>query len=309
MSCITKSIFRFGLIGGLALGGVTLLVGPERMAIGLAQVRTHAQDVVGNCEDDPIALRRQLRDMADEYPDRIAEVRGEVAEVEHQIAQYERDIEVADRVVAMATEDLEGLKTLVVRAETEQANGNRSVAIRMDGIRFDLNEAYDEGRRIQHVRTQYQDRLESDKFQLAFLREQNGRLTEIMNALDDEFSTYQSQLWQLDRQIDAIQRNDRLIELTAAQQATLDSYNRFDTPNLKQIEGQLAKLRAEQEAQLEVLSKRGVNRDYEDRARYEIGSNEFNSNPFADDIIELELKDANDTAADASVWDEPIIIE
>ncbi len=99
----TRCIFRWGLISTLALGGATLLIGPERVAAGLAHVRATAQSVVDRATDNPAVLRRQLLALAEEYPHRIAAVRGEIAEVNHQIAQFDRDTEVAARVVGMTT--------------------------------------------------------------------------------------------------------------------------------------------------------------------------------------------------------------
>jgi phage shock protein A len=295
MSGITRCILRYGVIGGIALGGITLLVGPERVAAGLSHVRAKAQTLVDSAVDDPMALRRQLEQLADEYPDRIAEVRGEVAEVEHQIAQFERDVDIAKRVVAMSTDDLQNLKTLVARAEVaESTMSHGAVAIRYEGVRFDIDEAYTEGKRINHVRNTYEDRLAHDEVQLKFLEEQNTRLGDILEKLEDDFNTYQSQLWQLDRQIDAIQRNERLIELTEAQQATLQSYDRFGkVQNLKQLEAKLAELRATQQAQLEYLSKRNVNDDYEKRARYELDTVDFDDDPFGR-IFELDEDDDDD---------------
>jgi chromosome segregation ATPase len=255
----------------MALGGVTLLVGPDRVAAGLSQVRVKAQNVVDSCVDDPIALRRQLEQLADEYPDRIAEVRGEVAEVDHQLAEFGRDIEIAQRVVALTTDDLTNLKTLVARAENESESSTRQVSIRYQGVRFDIDEAYTEGRRINSVRSNYEDRLAHDEFQLELLGEQKRRLVEILTKLETEFDTYQGQLWQLDRQIDSIQRNERLIKLTERQQATLESYERFGkVKNLKQLEAKLAEIAAFQEAQLQTLQKRGVHYNYEERALFEV---------------------------------------
>ena len=71
MSCITRGILRWGLIAGLGLAGLTLLVGPQRVGAGLAQLRVKAQNVVDQVVDDPVALRRQLENLADQYPDRI----------------------------------------------------------------------------------------------------------------------------------------------------------------------------------------------------------------------------------------------
>jgi chromosome segregation ATPase len=309
MSCITRGILRYGVIGALALGGVTLLVGPDRVAAGLAQVRVKAQHVVDNAMDDPLALRRQLEQLAEEYPDRIAEVRGEIAEVDHQIDQFQRDVEISQRVVAMATEDLEELKTLVARAEAEATTGARSIAIRFEGVRFDIDEAYDEGRRINNVRSNYDDRMAHDEFQLKLLAEQKGRLTEILGKLESEYSTYQGQLWQLDRQIDAIQRNERLIELTERQQATLQSYERFGKlQNLHQLESKLAEINAFQTAQLEELEKRGIHYNYEEQARRELNAGSIDRDPF-DLEVGTDDETPDETTDKSIAWARPKIIE
>jgi len=280
--CITRSLLRWGLVGGLALGGMTLLVGPDRVAAGLSVLRHKAQNVVDSAVSDPVAMRRQLEGLSKQYPDRIAEVRGEMAEVDHQLTQFTRDIEIAQRVVAMTTDDLGQLKTLVTRAEDSVKTTARPVAIRFEGQKFNLDEAYNEARRINNVRGTYQDRLASDQQQVTFLTQQRDRLGEILNKLEGEFSTFQAQLWQLDRQIDAIERNGRLIELTEQQQATLASYEKFgQVGSLKQLEGKLAELRAVQEAQLESLSKRGVHMDYENKAEAQMSLQGVNKdNPF-----------------------------
>ncbi len=281
MSCITRCVLRWGLISGLALGGVTLLVGPERVAMGLSQARMKAQSVFESCVDDPVALRRQLEGLAKQYPDRIAEVRGEIAEVEHQLGQFNRDVEIATRVVAMTTEDLNQLKTLVARAEESAKSAVRPVAIRFEGAKFNIDEAYNEARRINNLRGTYQDRLAHDHQQITFLSQQRDRLNEILAKLESEYSTFQAQLWQLDRQIDAIQRNERLIVLTEQQQATLASYEKFGkVGSLTQLEAKLAELRAKQEAQLQMLSKQGVQMDYENKARYELDTKDSGKNPF-----------------------------
>ena len=225
--CITRSILRIGLVGALALGGVTLLVGKDRVAAGISMIRHKAQNVVDNCVDDPVALRRQLQDLAGQYPDRIAEVRGEMGEVDHQLKQFTRDVGIAERVVAMAGEDLGQLKELVARAEESAKTTARPVSIRFEGVKFDVEQAYNEARRINNVRGTYQDRIANDNQQIAFLTEQKDRLGKILSKLETEYSTFQAQLWQLDRQIDSIERNERLIALTEEQQRTLASYEKF----------------------------------------------------------------------------------
>ena len=315
MSCITRCILRWGLIGGLALGGITLLVGPERVAMGLGQIRAKAQYMVESCVDDTVALRRQLQEMTEEYPRRIELVRGEIAEVDHQIGQFEHDTKIARGVVAMTTEDLGELKTLVARAESEiqTVSSRGDVAIRFQGVRYDVAEAYGEARRINTVRETYKDRLAQDKQQLSFLEEQKQHLSEILAKLESDFATVENQLWQLDRQIDAIERNERLIELTEQQQATLDSYETFGkVGNLKQLEAKLAELRTIQEARFQALKQKSQRFDYEDRVRYELDSSDVvEDDPFGEvELEDVETLDeiASEPDRDTVAWARPVII-
>lgn len=300
---------RWGLIGGLGLAGLTLLVGPGRVGAGLAQIRSHAQSVVDDCVDDPIALRRQLEKLADQYPDRIVEVRGEVAEVEHQIAQLDRDIEIATRVVSYTSDDLGNLKTRIARAENERDSCACPVFLRFEGIRFDIDGARNEAVRIGSLRTNYRDRLAYDQQQAQMLEEQQARLNDILVKLEDDFATYKAQLYTLDRQIDAIARNERLIELIEDQQSTLSSYDRYaQVDNLQQLESKLAQLRKLQDAQLDQLTEKGVRIDYEKRARFDL-ENDGELDPYdammkefdtvtenGDDTVETEAKPTKSVA-------------
>jgi phage shock protein A len=309
MSCIPRFVLRWGLISALALGGATLLIGPERVAAGLACVRTKAQSVVDRAVDNPLALRRQLQDLADEYPDRIARVQGEIAEVNHQLSQFDRDSEISARVVAMTTDDLSNLKTLITRAEGVEG---RAVYVRFDGVRFGIDQAYGEARRINNVRVTYDDRVSCNQQQLQLLSQQKARLVEILSRLEEEHTTFETQMWQLDRQIDAIERNDRLIDMTEQLQATLTTYDQWGkVGNLKQLEAKLAELATIQEAQLATLEKKGIRYDYEKRAKDELDFNPVpQQGPFDDlmqDIDDTQVE--TDEGADSFAWAGPVIVQ
>ena len=307
MSCVTRCIFRWGLISTLALGGATLLIGPERVTAGLAHVRAKAQSVVDGAMDNPVALRRQLQDLANEYPHRIARVQGEIAEVSQQLAQFDHDSEVATRVVAMTTEDLGELKTLLTKAN--QVEG-RPVYVRFEGVRFGVDEAYSEARRIQNVRTSYGDRLACNQQQTAVLNQQKARLVEILVKLEDEFGTFETQMWQLDRQIDAIERNSRLIEMTEQLQATLEGYDHWGKlDNLKQLQAKMAELQAIQDAQLDALAKVGIRYDYEKRAQFEIEGVESQAGDSPFELFEDTNNEVEEVDEDSFAWLGPVVVE
>lgn len=279
MGATSRFIVRWGIIGGLALGGITLLVGPQRVMACIDQLREEANTVVENLVDDPIALRRQLDDMAKQYPSRIAEVRGEIARLEQQLEQFVRDEHIAIRVVELTTVDLEVLRDLVDDAEATTVL-NSTPSIRFDGVRYDLEGAYSEGRRIRTVRANYEDRLASDRRQMELMGEQKNRLVSILEKIEHEHETYRAQLWQLDREIDAIERNDHIIAMVERQQETLSGFDRMgSTGNLNQVQSRLAEIRTVQESTILALTDVGTGSDYETRARFDTSDQIF-ENPF-----------------------------
>ncbi|MDZ4829495.1 MAG: hypothetical protein SGJ09_04760 [Phycisphaerae bacterium] len=280
MPSITRGLLRWGIIGGLALGGLTILVGPGRVAAAFDQIRSHARHAADEFVDDPIALRRQLQTLAEQYPVRIGQVRGEIAEIDRQARQLEHDSEVAKRVVAMATDDLNRIRVAVSEV---QASTHRLVGLREEAPTATVDSAKDEARRINNVRLSYQDRYASSKQQLTFLGQQKDRMSKVLSRLETESSEFESKMAVLDRQIDSIERNERLIDMTKDQQAMLAGYDKFgEVGNLGQLEGKLAELRTVQEAQLEALSKAGVPSDYEQRAKSDLADDEWNKlDPFA----------------------------
>ena len=201
---ICKTIVRWTLIAGIAVGGVTIIIGPGRVAAAFETI----QDQAGNLVDQYIdveeakSLRTKLHDLAGVYPDRIAEIRGEIARIDSQVNQMAHDADVARRVVAMTENDLERLAGKVRDAEV---GGVRQVSLVKGDAGVDLEVAYKEGRRIQGIRSTYQERLVADQRQVELLSSQHDRLTTLLEQVEREYSQYQAQVWQLDRQIDSIE--------------------------------------------------------------------------------------------------------
>ena len=290
MGATTRFIVRWGLIGGLALGGVTLLVGPQRVIACFDQLRQEATTIVDGIVDDPVALRRQLDDLAREYPKRIAEITGEVSTIDQQLIQFERDESIARNVVKLTTQDLESLKDLVRLAEQEESIGETLVSFWFEGVRFDLESAYTKARRIRTVRANYEDRLAADRRQMELMHEQRDRLATILEKIKHEHEQYRSQLWQLDREIDAIERNDHIIAMVERQQNTLSNFDRFGSGNnLDQVRSKLAEIRAVQESTILALTETSGGSDYETRARFAMSGGSC-ENPF-EEVTAVHVKE------------------
>ena len=279
MFSLSRCVLRWGLIGATGLGVLTLMLGPDRIAAGIDQAGASLRNLTDDFVDDPVALRRQLANLAEKYPSRIAEVRSEIADVDRQLIRLEQEMEVARRVVQMTNTDLSEF-----RVALESTTDGTVHPMRIGACSFDRPAAQQEMRRIATVRSTYRDRLSSTKVQGEFLETQRGRLLEILNALEDEQTRYQAKLWQLDRQIDAIARNERLIDMTEEQQAILAEYDKFkDVGSLDQLESKLAELRTIQEAQLQSLARRNPNSDYEEAAIDQLRDESL-------DVMDLELE-------------------
>lgn len=292
MGTTSRFIVRWGVIGGLALGGITLLVGPQRVMACIDQLREEANTVVENLVDDPVALRRQLDTLAKEYPTRIAEVRGEIARLNQQLEQFVRDKQIAIRVVELTSVDLEILRDLVEDAQSTTTSGSEP-SIRFEGVRYDLDGAYTEGRRIRTVRANYEDRLASDRRQMELMNEQKNRLVSVLEKIEHEHETYRAQLWQLDREIDAIERNDHIIVMVEKQQETLSGFDRVGSAgNLRQVQARLAEIRTVQESTILALTDEGTGSDYETRARFD-ASDQLYENPFIENQIVETVEEEN----------------
>lgn len=266
----TKNLLRWGLITATVVGGTALLIGPERVAAGFDQIRSLATSTFDGLVDDPIALRRQLKGLSDQYPERISEVRSEIAAIDVQIRQLDHDQQVAQRVVTITSKDLGDLKDSVMSATTG-IEDTRKVMVRRGSFEIGLDQARSEGRRIFGIRSAYEDRIIGNEQQISILSRQKERLTDILAQLESEYGEFEAKLFQLDRQIDSIERNDRLIAMTEEQQAMLNDFEKLGkVGNLRQLEAKLEELRTTQEAQLQTLERHGIQGEYEQRAREEI---------------------------------------
>ena len=88
--------------------------------------------------------------------------------------------------------------------------------------------------------------------------------------LETERSEFQAQIWQLERQVDAIARNDRLIGLMEDRKQTIDECSRYEVASLDQLHARLSEVRTRQEAELEYLAGDSQRVGYEDMARMQL---------------------------------------
>ena len=271
MVSILKPVMRFGVIAGLAGGAALLVAGPDRVGAALSQIRRGINEHIDKHIQDPVALRAQLRKLSEQYPERIADVRADLAELRNHTQQVEREMAIAKRVVELAEADLHDLKDMLARAEDARGQG-RTVRVSYGGAVMDVDAAYRKTNQVLQTRDAYAARVSESERDLAYMRQQEERLGEILATLEREQAEFQTQLFQLDRQVDAVARNERLLDILEDRQETIERHTRYEAASLDQVKGRLSDIRAKQEARMHALASGVARESYEDRAKVDIDS-------------------------------------
>jgi chromosome segregation ATPase len=263
---LVKTAVRVAVIGSLATGVTVLVAGPERVLALAGQARQTVNQVIDAQIDDPVALRHQLRSLESEYPKRIASVRGDLAELNTELVQIQRDKQIAEKVVEMATADHQELGSALAEAEAVRAQSPfATIRVRFEGSTMSLDNAFNRGTQINNTINAYTTRIYDGERSIAFLSEQQQRLEEMLGDLETERAQFQAQVWQLDNEIAAIERNDRMIDMVESRQKTLEKYN-FKAVSLDQVKAKMAKIRTEQEMRLHELANQSKAKNYEQEA-------------------------------------------
>lgn len=278
---VMKGIVRYGVIAGLAGGAVTLIAGPERVCAIFTETRSAIQDKIDQNISDPVAMRAQLRQLAETYPGRIQEVRGDLAELQAHKGQLTRELAVAQRVTQLTRADLDTLQGLIARADQgmqEQQIKNASYSndgpvifqICFGKERLDVDQAMVRANEIEQTAQTSESAAADLERDLGYIGQQETRLSDLLAQLEQERDSFNAQLFALDRQVDAIARNERMIDMMQKRQETIDRQSRYRADSLDQLQGKFAEIRARQEAQLESLGKGATSQSYESRAKYEL---------------------------------------
>ena len=267
MMCFLKKTAKVGVISavlvGLAAVGSSALLGHGRTEAVIHELHGNIIEQIDSQIDDPTAMRSQLREMEKEYPERIAQVRGDLAELQAEIKQLERQEAVAERVVQLADRDIQGLEEQLAMAPSGDA---QLVAVHYDNQVFSVGRARARLTQIKNSRIAYANRAADARHDLAYLLQQSTRLEELAVKLETERAEFQGQIEGLSRQIDAIARNDRLIKLLEKRNRTIEECSRYEAVSLDQITGRLDLIRSRQEAELDLLANKEQSTDYEDLA-------------------------------------------
>ncbi|USO00141.1 MAG: hypothetical protein H6810_05625 [Phycisphaeraceae bacterium] len=278
MGCFVKGMVRFGVLAALA-GGTAAVVAeaarPGSVSAILHQSCGMVGRVIDNNIDDPIALRAQIADLEAEYPKKIADVRSDLSEVREQISQLERERGVSEKVVQLTAADLNLIETGITRAKSvSDANQGAIVRIAFNEEHLSASAALAKRSQISQTKSVYQGRVKEIDTELGYLGEQESQLADLLNRLENEHAEFQAQLYQLDAQIDSIDRNNRLIAMMEDRQKTIDEHSRYQAHSLQQLQDRLAKIRGQQQSRLAAAAEVHRKQDYVSQAEMLVDQDE-----------------------------------
>ena len=310
-----KCLVRAAVITALAGGAAVVIAGPHRLRAAIHQARTNVNACIDQRVDDPIALRQQIRDLEAEYPRRIGAVESDLAELEAQIASLERDNAVATRTAALIDQDLAQLNGLIGQAQhavasAQDAGQFRVVRVRHNERTLEVDDAMAKATNLRQMRDSYLSRGNDVQRSLDLLGQQRDRLSNLLGQFRTEQADFQAQLFALDTQIDAIARNDRLIEMLESRQKRIDEVSRYEAHSLDQITGRLAQIRGQQDSRIEQILGTADEQRYEQRAQYELELGETQDAEFeADFELPAPQADAIEISPEIVIIGQPTVTQ
>jgi chromosome segregation ATPase len=262
---------------GMAGAGAYALMGRHRSEAVVNEIQDSLLESIDSHLDNPGLMRSQLRELEREYPERIAQVQSDLAEIRHEIKQLEREVAVSERVVELAGQDLERLGTQVAAqvGSLPSEAGLQLVHVRLDGETYTPDGAQSQIERVRATRGAYASRAADARHDLGYLTKQAVRLDELLAKLQGEQTAFRAQVVGLNRQIDSIARNDRLLELLEKRNQTIEECGQYEAISLGQITTRLDQIKGRQEAQLDLFASEEHATDYEDVARQQIASEQL----------------------------------
>jgi chromosome segregation ATPase len=272
MAGICKSVVRFGVIGGLATGALVLIAGPHRVHALIQQGRDTVNDVIDSNITDPVALRAKLRQLEEEYPRRIEQVEGDLAQLQTQKAQLNRELRIAEAVVELTERDHAQISAALDRLDGERirlastAEDDRQYVLVIDEQRLSPEAARSRSEQILATKAANAAKAADLEKHLAYLGQQEERFSELLSKLKSEQTQFRAQLFDLDRQVDAVARNERMIDVMKGRQKTLDEQGSYRAASLGQFQQSVAARLAQQEATLASLAQNQAVTNYEQQA-------------------------------------------
>ena len=265
MTRFLMRLLKYSVVLVLVLVTAGAVFGPWRIREVLRYVKHTAVQNVDGMIPDEVKLRNDIEKLREEYPQGIAELKSMVAELSRQLQEMEEDRGLCREVLALCEEDLGQLRPGVEAPGA--APGARAARIEFRGASFSYEEALERSRKILDIKDLYGARLKSTTASVELLQSERERLNAEQIQLRKEYDQFIAQYRCLEREIDLLKRNERLIEIAGRR----DRLDRLDSSNwlrsLDSIKAAIERRKTEQQERLRNVKVGNPVAEYETRAR------------------------------------------
>ncbi|MBK9383279.1 MAG: hypothetical protein IPN34_00430 [Planctomycetes bacterium] len=259
-----RFVFRAAVIVGIVGAGAFFFLGSHRVRGMAHELKGEMHSFFQQDPNDPRVLRGELESLQREYPKRLSQVRSDRATLEAQMRELAEQRAISARVVELANEDLAQLDQRLGEATSAREIGG---AVLARSASAEVLAARSE--RIRRTRDSYVARQEEAGFALTQLEEQAEQLQQLEARLESEHTDLATQVDQLDRQIDAIERNKRLLEIVRERNQSMQELEANGAKTVEQIRTRLESVLRQQRAELEQVIG-DASTSYLGRARLEL---------------------------------------
>jgi len=248
----------------LFAGGAAVF-GPYRVQELCRYVKETAAENLDDMIPDEVELRHDMEKLREEYPARIAELKSMSDEIARQLAEVERDRSLCREVLTLCGEDLEELRP---KLETPNQDVPAAVMkVEFRGAVFTRTEAAERSRKILDIKELYEARLAAANGSVDLLESERARLRAELVELQKEYDQFIAGYRGLERQIDLLRHNEKLIEIASRK----ERLGRLDSAgwvrSLDAVQRAIERRRTEQEERLRSLKVGNPAAEYEARAR------------------------------------------
>jgi len=261
---VSRSL-KYSVILVLVLAAAAATFGPWRIREALRYVKHAAVENVDGMIPDEVKLRNDIETLREEYPKRIAELDSMVAGLTRQLGELEQDRGLCREVLDLCHEDLGQLRP-GVEAESAGTPAHDG-RIQFRGASFSYGEALERSRRILEIKDMYDARLKASTESVALLQSERERLSADLLQVRKEYDQFIAQYRGLEREIDLLKHNERLIEIAGRR----DRLDRLDPSSwlrsLDAIKSAIARRKTEQAERLRSFKVGNPVAEYETRAR------------------------------------------
>jgi chromosome segregation ATPase len=259
-------LLKWGLILGVVVAVLVPVLGAGRIENVFHSIREHLRENVDDLVDTRLAMRREIRELEDEYPKRIGGLRAQLAEVERDLSACEGDRRIAEEVVKLCEGDV-----AVLRGKLEDG-GDRS-RIEFRSRILDRGEALERAARISEAASTYRERLRDLTKEEELLRSEREFLRAELARTDAEFREFQAEVGTLLREIDSLERKEKLVELAERHRRDSGALHSERAGALASLKTRIERRKAELDERLGTYRTWRSDGEYEARARLSLAEN------------------------------------